>query len=46
MTKLEISEVVLCPDQMIDMNVSDCCGCEFYEGKENDGIFCNFKEEK
>ena len=46
MSQIEITEVVPCPDMEMDTSVDDCCGCEWYEGRDNDSINCNFNKKK
>jgi hypothetical protein len=45
MTEIGISEVVPCPDQKMDTDVSDCSGCLYYAGRTDSSILCNYTEE-
>jgi hypothetical protein len=44
MTKIELTEMVPCPEQEMDVPADDCCWCEYYEGRDNDAICCTYKK--
>jgi len=44
--RIEITEVVPCPEMEMDTPVDDCCGCDHYVNRDNESIICNFKKVK